>query len=71
MVGIVRRRDLLSAKAEDCDGITMGTLMHDTVFTPENATILDALRLFLKHHQQLAIVVDEFGSMAGVIVNFL
>ena len=67
VVGIVRRRDLLSAKAEDCDGITMGTLMHDTVFTPENATILDALRLFLKHHQQLAIVVDEFGSMAGVI----
>ncbi len=29
--------------------------------------VLDALRLFLQNHQQLAIVVDEFGSMAGVI----
>lgn len=67
VVGVIRRRDLLSTKAEDCDAITMGTLMQKTLFTPENATVLDALRLFLKNHQQLAIVVDEFGSMAGVI----
>ena len=34
---------------------------------PDNAAASDALQTFLKHHQQLAIAVDEYGSMSGVI----
>lgn len=67
VVGIVRRRDLLKAKADDADATFLKQWMQKAFFVPENATALDALRLFLKHHQQLAIAVDEFGSMSGVI----
>lgn len=67
VVGLVRRRDLLQAKAEGRDEMTMEQLKDKIFFSPENATVLDALRLFLKKHQQLIVVVDEFGSMAGVL----
>ena len=67
ITGIVRRRDLLGAKAEDKDNLKIAELIHEPVFVPENATADDALQTFLKTHQQLGIVVDEFGSMSGVV----
>lgn len=65
--GIVRRRDILGAKAENRDGVTMADLKTETVFIPETAMAADALQAFLKNHQQMAVVVDEYGSMAGVL----
>lgn len=67
ITGIVRRRDLLSAKAEDQDNLKIAELIHEPVFVPENATADDALQTFLKTHQQLGIVVDEYGTMSGVV----
>jgi len=67
ITGIVRRRDLLGAKAEDRDNMPVTELTQDPIFIPDNAAASDALQTFLKHHQQLAIAVDEFGSMSGVI----
>lgn len=65
--GIVRRRDILGAKAEDRDTQIIAELAHPPIFIPENATADNALQTFLKNHQQLGIVVDEFGTMAGVV----
>jgi CBS domain containing-hemolysin-like protein len=67
VIGIVRRRDLLTAKANDEDNKTVGELTTDAVFVPEHGKLADALQVFLKKQQQLGIVVDEFGSIAGVI----
>jgi len=67
IVGLVRRRDLLKAKANDQDGEMVGSLMQEINFIPETVTVGNALQLFLKTHQQLLIVVDEFGSTAGVV----
>lgn len=67
VVGQVRRRDLLKAKAEDRDNVTVETLMLPIIFIPENGTADQALRQFLREHQQLGVVVDEFGSTAGVL----
>ncbi|MDD2765176.1 MAG: hemolysin family protein [Opitutaceae bacterium] len=67
IVGLVRRRDLLKAKANDQDLETVGNLMQEISFIPETATVGNALQLFLKTHQQLLVVVDEFGSTAGVV----
>jgi CBS domain containing-hemolysin-like protein len=30
-------------------------------------TAADALQLFMKSHQQLAVAVDEYGSVSGVV----
>ncbi|MGB0744926.1 MAG: CNNM domain-containing protein [Opitutales bacterium] len=65
--GIVRRRDILSAKAEDRDSLRISEIANDAIFVPDTATADDALQTFLKNHQQLAIAVDEFGNMSGVI----
>lgn len=67
VTGMVRRRDLLTAKAESELKKTVGDLMMDTMFVPDNATAADALQLFLKNHLQLSIVVDEYGSTVGVV----
>ncbi len=67
ITGVVRRRDILAAKAAGNDGINVSTLAKEAVVVPDNATASDALQTFLKTRQQLAITVDEFGSMSGVI----
>jgi CBS domain containing-hemolysin-like protein len=65
--GIVRRRDLLTAIADGRGNIQIKELANEAIFVPDNAAASDALQTFLKSHQQLAIAVDEFGSMSGVI----
>ncbi len=67
IVGVVRRRDILAEKAADHDRIRIDEIMSESLFIPENASASDALQLFLKNHQQIAVVVDEYGSMAGVV----
>jgi len=65
--GIVRRRDLLTAIADNRGNVQIKELANEAIFVPDNAAASDALQTFLKYHQQLAIAVDEFGSMSGVI----
>lgn len=67
VVGLVRRRDLLKAKANDQDTVLVEGLMHEAQFIPETATAANALQHCLKSHQKLLIAVDEFGALAGVI----
>ncbi|MBN1402931.1 MAG: HlyC/CorC family transporter [Opitutales bacterium] len=67
VVGLVRRRDIMQAYSEDRDSTPMNAMMVPIPVVPETASGLDALQLFLKEHQQLALVVDEFGSTAGVV----
>ncbi len=67
IVGLVRRRDLLKAKANDHDLDLVEKHMQEIHFIPETATVANALQLCLKTHQQLVVVMDEFGSTAGVV----
>jgi CBS domain containing-hemolysin-like protein len=67
IVGLVRRRDLLKAKANDQDFELVEKLMQEISFIPETVTAANALQVFLKTHQQLLVVVDEFGATAGVV----
>ncbi len=67
IVGLARRRDLLKAKANDQDAEPVEKFMQEVHFVPETATLANALQVFLKTHQQLLVVVDEFGSTSGVV----
>ena len=67
IVGRVRGRDILEAVGEEHLGSTMKELMADALFIPETASGLQALQQFIEKHQQIAVVVDEYGSTAGVI----
>ncbi|MBH54295.1 MAG: hypothetical protein CMI18_08100 [Opitutaceae bacterium] len=67
VVGYVRRRDLLQAVADDAHDTQLEELMDQALFVPETANGADTLQSFLAKQQQLAIVVDEFGSVTGVV----
>lgn len=67
VVGILRRRDLLQAMADDDDDKTLSELSKPALFVPDTANGADTLQSFLSKHQQLAVVVDEFGSVTGVV----
>ena len=45
----------------------IGQIMHDVLVVPETKSLLDLLIEFQKRKRHLAVVVDEFGSTAGVI----
>ena len=45
----------------------IGQVMHDVLVVPETKSLLDLLGEFQQHKRHLAVVVDEFGSTAGVI----
>lgn len=64
IIGVVRRRDILESKNKE---VSLQDLMQSPIFIPETTNVAHALQTFLKKHQQIAIVVDEFGSTAGVI----
>lgn len=67
IIGVVRRRDLLKAKADDRDIVPIKRLAQEVGFIPDTANAAHALQQFLKTHQQLAVTVDEFGSVSGVV----
>jgi CBS domain containing-hemolysin-like protein len=45
----------------------IGQIMHDVLVVPETKSLLDLLVEFQQRKRHLAVVVDEFGSTAGVI----
>jgi CBS domain containing-hemolysin-like protein len=67
IVGIVRRRDILKAAGEDRHAITVRELMGKPHILPENASLSEALHGLIRGHQQLSVVVDEFGAFSGVV----
>jgi len=45
----------------------IGQIMHDVVVVPETKVLAELLAEFKERRRHLAVVVDEFGSTAGVI----
>ncbi len=67
IIGIVRRRDLLLAKANDEDEKQIKEFVREVSFVPENGNTLSVLRQLIRKHQHIGIVVDEYGSLTGVV----
>jgi CBS domain containing-hemolysin-like protein len=67
ILGIVRSRDLLKAKAHDQDSGLVEQFMQEAQFIPDTATVEDALQISLRTHNKLLVAVDEFGATAGVV----
>ena len=59
--GMVHLNDLAGAEGQAAD------LTRGAVFLPETVPVLDALRALQQERQSLAVVVDEYGSGAGVV----
>ncbi len=67
IVGVVSRREVLQAQAEDRDEARMGELMRPARFVVESLTLDRLLAHFLESRSHLSIVLDEYGGVAGVV----
>jgi putative hemolysin len=80
IVGVLYAKDLMrwtrlrlrfgqvaAPSAERISQMKIGQIMHDVLVVPETKSLLDLLGEFQQRKRHLAVVVDEFGSTAGVI----
>ena len=61
------KKNLHNAMVKENSDETLHNSTKPVVFVPENATADKVLRLLLKKHCQLSVVVDEYGSVTGVL----
>jgi len=66
--GVIYVRDLLQVWAEGGkEDQEIGGMLRDPYFVPETKTAADLLKKMQVDHVQIAIVVDEYGGVAGVV----
>ncbi len=67
VTGIIMRKDILQAAAESKTKLTLARFKHPAHFVPETARLNRILVDFFDRRQHLFIVVDEYGTMTGII----
>ena len=67
VVGIALSRDIFMAMAENSQHLKLHQIMHSVKFVPETAALNKILIDFFERQQHLFVVVDEYGSVTGVI----
>ncbi len=67
VTGFVLRDDILLEEAQGRGDETMRSLKRDIHAVPEAASLSVLLELLLGRHQHIAIVVDEYGAMKGLV----
>lgn len=65
--GVIYIRDLLQAWAEGKEDQKIGSLKREVYFIPETKSAAELLNTMQLNHVQIAIVVDEYGGIAGLI----
>ena len=70
IVGVIHAKELLRALQEHPEGaaeLDIPNLAADPWFIPETTRLLDQLHAFRGRHEHFALVVDEYGSLMGVV----
>jgi len=66
--GIVYAQDVLQVPDAEAAARTVDTLMRkDVYFVPESKLVSDLLREMQKNNIRMAVVVDEYGGVAGLV----
>ncbi len=65
IIGILLAKDLL--KLQRAPGLNIRALLRPPTFVPESKGLNDLLREFRGNRNHLAVVIDEFGRVAGLI----
>ncbi|HET7100083.1 MAG TPA: hemolysin family protein, partial [Terriglobia bacterium] len=65
--GVVSVRDLVQLSPEDQKYATLRSLLKPVRFVPETKPIRDLLKELQKTTIQLAVVIDEYGSVSGLV----
>ena len=67
VVGMVMRRDMLTAMAQGRLDESLETMMRPVDFVAQSVSLDRVLRTFLERRQHLLMVIDEFGGLSGLV----
>jgi putative hemolysin len=67
-VGVVVIKDLFRCAAEGTTPV-LEQLLHPPIFVPEVTQVSDVLRTFQRSRLHLALVVDEYGQVVGLVTT--
>ncbi|MBI2236186.1 MAG: HlyC/CorC family transporter [Magnetospirillum sp.] len=70
VIGVVHAKDLLRAVRAldgDVEKLDIGEIASDPWFIPESTSLLEQLKAFRERREHFALVVDEYGSLLGVV----
>ncbi|WAC48573.1 hemolysin family protein [Asticcacaulis sp. SL142] len=65
-VGVAHKRDIADAFMRG-EKFNLEALVHDPIFIPDTTSLLHALELFKGSKVHIALVVNEFGTIEGVL----
>jgi putative hemolysin len=65
--GIIYVRDLLQCWANESENESIKPLVRDVYFVPETKPVAELLEEMQKAHVQLAMVIDEYGGVCGLV----
>lgn len=65
--GMIYVRDLIQAWAEGKENEKIGAILRPAFFVPETKPAAELLKTMQGNHVQLAIVIDEYGGVAGIV----
>jgi CBS domain containing-hemolysin-like protein len=67
VVGVVMKTELLQGLLDGRGDEPIAAFVHKPMYVPETKRSDALLALFRESHQHLAIVIDEYGGVAGVV----
>jgi Mg2+/Co2+ transporter CorB len=69
IIGIIHTKTLMRAinSATEASKLEIKKILKDPWFVPETTTLKEQLMAFRERHQHFALVVDEYGSILGLI----
>lgn len=67
VTGYFMKDTLLSSLLHDMGDRPLGILRREIMVVPDSTGIRDVFNSFLERQEQIALVVDEFGGMAGIV----
>jgi putative hemolysin len=69
VVGILQVRELL-AKAVNCQPVEMNSILRPPVFLPKSTAAFSALEQLKQGEMHMALVIDEYGGVLGLVTLF-
>lgn len=67
VIGILNIKDLFMHQATSKEEIDVRKIMHEPYFVPNNKKLDNLLQQFKERKQHMAIIVDEYGGVSGLI----
>ncbi len=67
IVGILHIRDLFAATHDGADGVTFEELLRPASMVPQTKDLAELLTEFRRTNQHMAVVIDEYGTMDGIV----